>query len=410
MERPHSVSEVTQAVKQTLEMEFPPMWVLGELTSFSQPASGHRYFTLSDSDSQLRCVMWRSRPITGLHPELGMSVLAQGQLTVYERRGEYQFNVFQLFPAGAGQQQIAFEELKKKLADEGLFDEDRKHSLPEYPRGIGVVTSQTGAAFRDILDVLKRRFAGVRIVLRPARVQGDSAPEEIAQGIADLNAWGEVNVLIVGRGGGSAEDLAAFNDEQVVRAIANSEIPIISAVGHEIDISLADLAADVRAPTPSVAAELTVRDVVAVREQIGRLTLRVRDAMQRLLDENADLLESYEDSYGMRRMSDLIDQNAQHLDELHSDLYMLTRRLLENQWADYRRLMGKLGSLGPLSVLNRGFGIIQREDGSIVSDARVLTPEERLAIKFAKGEAICRVEKVESNHTRTGMKDARLET
>ena len=410
MERPHSVSEVTQAVKQTLEMEFPPMWVLGELTSFSQPASGHRYFTLSDSDSQLRCVMWRSRPITGLHPELGMSVLAQGQLTVYERRGEYQFNVFQLFPAGAGQQQIAFEELKKKLADEGLFDEDRKHSLPEYPRSIGVVTSQTGAAFRDILDVLKRRFAGVRIVLRPARVQGDSAPEEIAQGIADLNAWGEVDVLIVGRGGGSAEDLAAFNDEQVVRAIANSEIPIISAVGHEIDISLADLAADVRAPTPSAAAELAVRDVVAVREQIGRFTLRVRDAMQRLLDESADLLESYEDSYGMRRMSDLIDQNAQHLDELHSDLYMLTRRLLENQWADYRRLTGKLGSLGPLSVLNRGFGIIQREDGSIVSDARVLTPEERLSIKFAKGEAICRVEKVESNHTRTGMKDARLET
>ncbi len=410
MERPHSVSEVTQAIKQTLEMEFPPMWVLGELTSFSQPASGHRYFTLSDSDSQLRCVMWRSRPITGLHPESGMSVLAQGQLTVYERRGEYQFNVFQLFPAGAGQQQIAFEELKKKLADEGLFDEDRKHSLPEYPRSIGVVTSQTGAAFRDILDVLKRRFAGVRIVLRPARVQGDSAPEEIAQGIADLNAWGEVDVLIVGRGGGSAEDLAAFNDEQVVRAIANSEIPIISAVGHEIDISLADLAADVRAPTPSAAAELAVRDVVAVREQIGRLTLRARDAMQRLLDENADLLESYEDSYGMRRMSDLIDQNAQHLDELHSDLYMLTRRLLENRWADYRRLTGKLGSLGPLSVLNRGFGIIQREDGSIVSDARVLTPEERLSIKFAKGEAICRVEKVESNHTRTGMKDARLET
>lgn len=394
MERPHSVSEVTQAVKQTLEMQFPPMWVRGELTSFSQPGSGHRYFTLSDSDSQLRCVMWRSRPIAGFQPEFGMSVLAQGELTVYERRGEYQFNVFQLFPAGAGQQQLAFEALKQKLAGEGLFDEGRKRPLPEYPRGIGVVTSQTGAAFRDILDVLNRRFAGVRVALRPARVQGEGAPEEIAQGIADLNAFGEVDVLIVGRGGGSAEDLAAFNDERVVRAIAHSEIPIISAVGHEIDTSLADLAADVRAPTPSAAAEIAVRDVVAVRERVGRLTLRGRDAMQRLLGENADLLESYEESYGMRRVSDLIDQHAQHIDELHGALYMLLRRSLENRWADYRRLTGKLGSLSPLSVLARGFGLVQRADGSVVSDASVLTPRERLSIKFAKGEAICRVEDV----------------
>ena len=393
MEHPLSVSEVTQAVKQTLETQFPPMWVFGELTSFSQPSSGHRYFTLSDSDSQLRCVMWRSRPI-GFHPELGMAALAQGQLTVYERRGEYQFNVFHLFPAGEGQQQLAFEALKQKLAGEGLFDQDRKRPLPEYPRGIGVVTSRTGAAFRDILDVLNRRFAGVRVVLRHARVQGEGAPEEIAQGIADLNAFGEVDVLIIGRGGGSAEDLAAFNDERVVRAIAHSDIPTISAVGHEIDISLADLAADVRAPTPSVAAEIAVRDEAEVRERVGRLTLRARDALKRLLDENADLLESYEDSYGMRRMADLIDQHAQHVDELHGDLYALLRRLLETRWADYRRLTGKLGSLSPLSVLARGFGIIQREDGSIVSDAHVLTPEERLSIKFAKGEAICRVEDV----------------
>ena len=323
-----------------------------------------------------------------------MVALAQGQLTVYERRGEYQFNVFHLLPAGEGQQQLAFEALKQKLAGEGLFDQDRKRPLPEYPRGIGVVTSRTGAAFRDILDVLNRRFAGVRVVLRHALVQGEGAPEEIAQGIADLNAFGEVDVLIIGRGGGSAEDLAAFNDERVVRAIAQSDIPTISAVGHEIDISLADLAADVRAPTPSVAAEIAVRDVAEVRERVGRLTLRGRDALKRLLDENADLLESFEDSYGMRRMADLIDQHAQHVDELHGELYALLRRLLETRWADYRRLTGKLGSLNPLSVLARGFGIIQREDGSIVSDAHVLTPEERLSIKFAKGEAICRVEDV----------------
>ncbi|MCY3871978.1 MAG: exodeoxyribonuclease VII large subunit [Gemmatimonadetes bacterium] len=394
MEHPLSVSDVTQAVKQTLETQFPPMWVAGELTSFSQPSSGHRYFTLSDPHSQLRCVMWRSRSITGFRPTAGIAVLAQGQLTVYERRGEYQFNVSQLFPAGVGQQLIAYEKLKKKLSEEGLFDEGRKQSLPEYARPIGVVTSQTGAAFRDILNVLKRRFPAVRIVLRPAQVQGLDAPEDIAQGIADFNDFGKVDVLIVGRGGGSAEDLAAFNDETVVRAIADSEIPVISAVGHEIDISLSDLTADVRAPTPSAAAEIAVRDVLEVREQVGRLTLRTREAMQRLLDENKDLIETHESSYGMRRLSDLIFQNAQHVDELHRDLYALMRRLFESRLADYHRLTGKLGSLSPLSVLARGFGLVQREDGSVVSDAGILTPREHLHIRLAKGEATCRVEKI----------------
>lgn len=394
MEHPLSVSDVTQAVKQTLETQFPPMWVAGELTSFSQPSSGHRYFTLSDPHSQLRCVMWRSRSITGFHPTAGMAVLAQGQVTVYERRGEYQFNVSQLFPAGVGQQLIAYEKLKKKLSEEGLFDEDRKRPLPEYPRAIGVVTSQTGAAFRDILDVLKRRFPAVRIVLRPALVQGLDAPEDIAQSIADFNDFSKVDVLIVGRGGGSAEDLAAFNDETVVRAIADSEIPVISAVGHEIDISLSDIAADVRAPTPSAAAEIAVRDVLEVREQVGRLTLRTREAMQRLLDENKDLIETHESSYGMRRLSDLIFQNAQHVDELHHKLYALIRRLFESRLANYNRMTGKLGSLSPLSVLARGFGLVQREDGSVVSDAGVLTPREHLRIRFAKGEATCQVEKI----------------
>ncbi|MCY3681358.1 MAG: exodeoxyribonuclease VII large subunit [Gemmatimonadetes bacterium] len=394
MEHPLSVSDVTQAVKQALETQFPPMWVAGELTSFSQPSSGHRYFTLSDPHSQLRCVMWRSRPITGFRPTAGMAVLAQGQLTVYERRGEYQFNVAQLFPAGVGQQLIAYEKLKKKLSEEGLFDEDRKRSLPEYPRTIGVVTSQTGAAFRDILNVLKRRFSAVRIVLRPSQVQGLDAPEELAQSIADFNDFGKVDVLIVGRGGGSAEDLAAFNDETVVRAIADSEIPVISAVGHEIDISLSDIAADVRAPTPSAAAEIAVRDVLEVREQVGRLTLRTREAIQQLLEKNKDLIETHESSYGMRRLSDLIVQNAQHVDELHRDLYALIRRLFENRLADYHRMTGKLGSLSPLSVLARGFGLVQREDGSVVSDAGTLTPLEQLHIRFAKGEATCRVEKI----------------
>jgi len=393
-DQPLTVSEVTLAIKQTLE-SFPPMWVVGELTSFTQHSSGHRYFSLSDKNSQLKGVMWRSRSLGAFRPEPGMEVLVQGELTVYERRGDYQLNAMQMFPAGMGQQQLAFEQLKRKLAAEGIFDEDKKRPLPAFPRAIGVVTSGTGAAFRDILHVLKRRFAGVRVVLRPALVQGVGAAEDIAQGIADLNAYGEVDVLIVGRGGGSAEDLAAFNDERVVRAVAHSEIPIISAVGHEVDVSLCDLAADFRAPTPSAAAEIVVRDALGVREQVARLTLRARESMLRLLRENEDLLGHYTESYGMRRMADQVFQHMQHVDDLHRDLDVHLRRTYDAKLADYRHLTGKLGSLSPLSVLSRGYSLTQRvADDLVIQDASVLNVDDRLRVRFEKGEAICRVEDV----------------
>ncbi|MFT5366901.1 MAG: exodeoxyribonuclease VII large subunit [Candidatus Latescibacterota bacterium] len=394
-DQPLTVSEVTLAIKQTLE-SFPSMWVIGELTSFTQHSSGHRYFTLSDPNSQLRCVMWRSRSLGNFQPQSGMEVLVQGELTLYERRGDYQLNAMQMFPSGMGQQQLAFEQLKRKLAEEGLFDEERKQSLPEYPRAIGVVTSGTGAAFRDILNVLKRRFAGVRIVLRPALVQGVGAAEDVAQGIADLNAYGDVDVLIVARGGGSAEDLAAFNDERVVRAVAYSKIPVISAVGHEVDVSLCDLAADLRAPTPSAAAEIVVRDALGLREQVGRLTLRARASMLRLLRENEDLLDHYTESYGMRRMADQVFQHMQQVDDLQRDLETHLRRVYDARLADYRHLTGKLGSLSPLSVLARGYSLTQRvEDSSVVQDANGLDIDDRLRVRFAKGEAICRVEEVQ---------------
>lgn len=395
-DQPLRVSEVTQAIKQTLE-SFPPLWIVGELTTFTQHSSGHRYFTLSDDDSQLRCVMWRSRSLGNFRPEPGMEVLVQGQLTVYERRGDYQLNAMQMFPSGMGQQQLAFEQLKRKLAEEGLFDEERKQPLPEYPRTIGVVTSGTGAAFRDILNVLKRRFSGVRIVLRSALVQGVGAAEDIAKGIAEFNAYGDIDVLIVGRGGGSAEDLAAFNDERVVRAVAHSNIPIISAVGHEVDVSLCDLAADLRAPTPSAAAEIVVRDALGLREQVGRLTLRARDAILRLLRENEDLLDHYTDSYGMRRMVDQVFQQMQHVDDLQRDLEIQLRRTYDARLADYRHFMGKLGSLSPLSVLSRGYSLTQRiEDQMVVQDAETLQKDDQVRVRFAKGEAVCRVEETKS--------------
>jgi len=395
-DQPLRVSEVTQAIKQTLE-SFPPLWIVGELTTFTQHSSGHRYFTLSDDDSQLRCVMWRSRSLGNFRPEPGMEVLVQGQLTVYERRGDYQLNAMQMFPSGMGQLQLAFEQLKRKLAEEGLFDEERKRPLPEYPRTIGVVTSGTGAAFRDILNVLKRRFSGVRIVLRSALVQGVGAAEDIAKGIAEFNAYGDIDVLIVGRGGGSAEDLAAFNDERVVRAVAHSEIPIISAVGHEVDVSLCDLAADLRAPTPSAAAEIVVRDALGLREQVGRLTLRARDAMLRLLRENEDLLDHYTDSYGMRRMVDQVFQQMQHVDDLQRDLEIQLQRTYDARLADYQHFMGKLGALSPLSVLSRGYSLTQRvEDQTVVQDAGTLQKDDQVRVRFAKGEAVCRVEETKS--------------
>lgn len=393
MDRPLTVSEVTLAVKQTVETALPPVWVVGELTSFTQHASGHRYFTLSDRQCQLRCVMWRSRTLPGFRPETGMEVLAQGRLMVYERRGDYQLDVVQLFPSGAGQQQQALEVLKQRLLAEGVFDPARKRPLPEYPRAIGVVTSRTGAALRDILHVLQRRFPAVRVVLRPALVQGMGAPEDIAQGIADLNAFGLVDVLIVGRGGGAAEDLAAFNDERVVRAVAASRLPVIAAVGHEVDVTLTDLAADYRAPTPSAAAEIAVRDVVELRAREGVLSGRMRDAIGRLLNENEELLDGYTDSYGMRRMADLMVQHMQHIDDLQNDLGGFFRRRYDAHAADYRRLTGQLGSLSPLSVLARGYSLAQRADtGAVVVDAGTLSAGDALRVRFSKGEARCKVE------------------
>ncbi len=392
-ERPCTVTEITQAIKQTLETAFPPMWVIGELAEYTVAASGHRYFTLKDESCQLRCVMWRSQNISGFGPEAGMQVLAHGKVAIYERGGQYQLSVSQLFQAGVGQQQLALEALKKKLHEEGLFNPDRKHALPPYPGTIGVVTSRSGAAIRDILNVLARRFPSVRVILRPARVQGDGASEDVVRGIADLNTLGDPDVIIVGRGGGSAEDLAAFNTEEVARAIAGSAIPVISAVGHEVDFTLADLASDCRAPTPSAAAELAVRDRVELLDRLSELCRRAYDAVVRLLQENTELLETYRESYGLRRVDDWVLQHIQRVDELHKDLQNGFRSDYGARAESYRRLTAQLGALSPLSVLTRGYTLAQRvEDDTIVQDARSLSIGDRLRLRLARGEAVCTVD------------------
>jgi exodeoxyribonuclease VII large subunit len=376
-------------------MEFPPVWVVGELASYVEHASGHRYFTLKDNSCQLKCVMWRSQQIKGFKPEAGMEVVARGRLTVYERSGQYQLSVQRLVQSGVGQDQIALEQLKKKLHKEGLFDESRKQPLPEYPRSVGVVTSRSGAAIRDILNVLSRRFHGLRVVLAPATVQGAGADREVARAIADLDQFGDVDVMIIGRGGGAKEDLAAFNTEGVVRAIAASSIPVISAVGHEIDFTLSDLVADVRAPTPSAAAELVVRDASEVRNRVQRLGKRLTDAMDGLLYENEELIRSYQERYGLRRVEDLVRQNDQTVDELERSLYHAIRRAYDDRRQDYRRLLAKLASLSPLSVMGRGYSIAHRlDDGGLVLEANSLKKGDGVRIRFATGQADCTVDRI----------------
>jgi len=257
----YSVAEITREIKVLLETTIPVIWVEGEISNLKFHSSGHLYFSLKDKDSQIGGVMWRSRNASLFFtPQDGIKVLAMGKVTVYEKRGYYQFDVIKMQPAGIGELQLAFEQLKNRLQEEGLFDEEIKKPLPQYPEKIGIVTSPTGAAIQDLLNILNRRSPGIEISLKPVKVQGEGAAPEIATAIDEFNEYGKVDVLIIGRGGGSLEDLWAFNEEVVARAIFRSNIPVISAVGHEIDFSISDFVADLRAPTHSAAAELAVLD------------------------------------------------------------------------------------------------------------------------------------------------------
>src|SRR5512145_1418309 len=287
-----TVSALSQQLAAVMEERFPAVWVEGEISNFKVYGSGHAYFTLKDDGAQLRCVLFRNRARRiRFEPRDGLHVLAFGAVEVYPQRGEYSLVVELLEPRGLGALQLAFEQLKQRLQAEGLFDAARKRPLPRFPRKIGVVTSPSGAALRDILRVIGRRFGEIHIVVAPARVQGEGAAAEIAQGVRELNALGDVDVIIVGRGGGSMEDLWAFNDEMLARTIIASKIPVISAVGHEVDFTIADFVAEVRAATPSNAAELVVKEKRAVVESLADLDGRLRRGMARMLALHRDRLE-----------------------------------------------------------------------------------------------------------------------
>ena len=381
----YTVTHLTRQIKELLENSFPRLWVEGELSNFKRHTSGHLYFTLKDENAQISCAMWRFRAGTlPFAPESGMKVLVEGDVQVYEKGGNYQLIIQQIQPAGIGALQLAFEQLKRKLHAEGLFDASHKKPLPAFPERIGVITSPTGAAIRDIISVLTRRFPGIEILLYPVRVQGDGAAQEIAEAIADFNRYGEADLLIVGRGGGSLEDLWAFNEEIVARAIYASGIPVISAVGHEVDYSIADFVADHRAPTPSAAAEIAVRDRREVAGELNYYREKLTTVFRKQIDNQRTRLQRIQEGYGFRRPLDMIYQSNQRLDELQRSIGASLNYYLQLQRSRLEKLEQQLRAINPEAILQRGFSICYK-DGKIVKDIAQLEENDPVRIQLAQG-------------------------
>jgi len=396
--RVYTVSEITREIRRNIEEGFAPLAVEGEISNFKRHSSGHLYFSLKDAEAQIACVLWRGRSQNLLfQPQDGAKVLAFGSLSVYERQGKYQLDVMWLRPIGAGELQLAFEALKKRLASEGLFDADRKKPVPAFPSRIGVVTSETGAALRDIVSVISRRAPWVQLILRPARVQGEGAAEDISRAIDEFNEYGGADVLIVGRGGGSPEDLWAFNEEAVARAIARSKIPVVSAVGHEVDFSISDFTADLRAPTPSAAAELVVMDGAELSEQIRTLARRMVRHLKSRIALHAERISGLRKSYGLRRPGEGIRERRQRLDDAVRGLETVAGRRINDLRFRYASIREKLAALNPNAVLSRGYSITTRmRDGSIVTRSADLQKDDSLRIRFAAGSVRGLVEEIES--------------
>ena len=399
-----TVTEAVKASARALEARFGDVWVEGEVSNLKRYPSGHLYFTLKDATAQLPAVMFRIEAARlKFTPDDGLKVRCKGRLSIFEQQGKFQLLVQMMEPAGLGAAQLALEQLKKKLYAEGLFAQERKRPLPRVPHTIGVVTSRTGAAVRDIIRVLHRR-AAVRVVVSPTLVQGPDAPMRICYALRLVEQYG-VDVIIVGRGGGSSEDLSAFNDEGVVRQVAAMRVPVISAVGHEVDTTLCDWAADVRAPTPSAAAELAVAVHAELHEQLAVANARLRRAIARNLDAEKIALERFARQLDRRKVvgdrRQMLDALSARLRELHPrarltrDRALLEKldvrlgsamrealrkrhRLLENR-------MGKLDALSPLRVLDRGYAIATRKDGHAVRDANEVSDGEELLLRLARG-------------------------
>jgi len=435
-----TVSELTREIKDILEMQFADILVEGEISNFKVPPSGHIYFTLKDDFSQIRVVLFKNQARSlRFSPEDGLHVICRGRVSLYEKRGEYQLILEEMEPKGIGALQLAFLQLKERLEREGFFDPSRKRPIPMIPQKIGIITSPTGAVIRDMLKIIERRFENVHLTLYPVRVQGEGAASEIAKGIEYFNQQKEVDVIIVARGGGSLEDLWAFNEEEVARAIFYSQIPIVSAVGHETDYTISDFVADVRAPTPSAAAELVVKDKRDVKNTLQFLEVRLGSEVLQILQEGRTQL-----SHLNQRLKDprkRIEEDFLRVDDLSNRFLFLTSWIVKTKREKYlhlneglffrnpnqkvkhlrqsilevkRRLlqnikhsieiwrqklegrMGQLDSLSPLSILQRGYSITRKIPSlEILRDSTQVKERDRVEVRLFRGRLVCDVEKSE---------------
>ncbi len=435
-----SVRELISAVRTQLEREYTDVWLTGEISNFRPAESGHLYFTLKDGDAQVRTVMFRSQArLLRFQPADGMAVMVRGRVTVYESRGELQFSAEYLEPKGAGALQIAFEQLKAKLAAEGLFDAARKQPVPPLPRRIGVVTSPRGAAIHDILRVLERRHEGVHILIYPAQVQGEAAALEVSAGIRFFNRAHNADIILVARGGGSLEDLAAFNHEGLARTVASSKIPVISAIGHETDFTIVDFVADLRAPTPSAAAEMVIESRQRLEEQVDSLRKRVAKAIRYQLLLGRQRLTEQAQRGAFLRMRDALGRRQQRLDELalrlisaqsgklggyRQRLHLAAARLrhqeIQQRLAALRQalqarvaamtsaarthllrrlgvvdqLQARLQALSPLRILERGYALVFDAAGNIIKDVSQVSVGQDVRAQLGRGELTATVKKV----------------
>ena len=398
IEQAFTVTEINNYIKSLLECEpqLRNVQIVGEVSNFKRYPSGHCYFTLKDSGAVLKCVMFRGKAMSmKFEPQNGDTVLAIGRITVYERDGVYQLYTDMLLQQGVGDLMIAYEKLKAKLEAEGLFSSERKQAIPVNPKTVGIITSPVGAAVRDIITVSRRRNRGIKLLLYPVKVQGEGASSEIARAINFFNKHKLADVLIVGRGGGSIEELWAFNEEQTVRAVASSAIPVISAVGHETDFTLCDFAADVRAATPSQAAELAVADAEGYIMQVENLQRRMKHLMQARVEQVEYRLDRASNSWALKDPERLFADGALRTDAAYSKLLTKMDRLLKECAHKFELQAARLDNLSPLTVLARGYSVTQTEDFKVVTSTQQVRWGEELVTTVADGKIVSVVQSVE---------------
>lgn len=395
----YTVTAITRRIKEALENSLQGVWVEGEVSNYLHHGSGHRYLNLKDEHATIKLTIWRSvGTYLKFEPENGQKVLAYGDITVYEKGGSYQLNCRKLVPVGVGELELAFRQLHEKLEAEGLFAAERKVAMPLFPQKIGIVTSPTGAAIRDIIQIARRRNNSVELIIYPATVQGDGAEKTIAAGIEYFNSREDIDIIITGRGGGSLEDLWPFNTEVTVRAIAASRIPVISAVGHEVDTTLADLVADLRAPTPSAAAELAVWSKREMAERLAYFSHRQASLLDRLVKAARSELSALMDRPVFARPLDLIVQRQQQLDSLTRALGSAGKNSFEKHKNRLSLFLARLESLSPLKILARGYAVSRKlPQGNLIRSVKDILPGDRMETVLADGRVKSFVEEVKTD-------------